>query len=344
MKGIIIAGGLGTRLRPLTYSRPKPLVPVANRPFLEYQVALLRKHGIDDIVLATNYMADQIEAHFGDGSQFGVRMRMALEEIPLGTGGAIRNAASFFEGESVVVFNGDVLTDFDLGAIIKFHRARKSIATITLTPIPRPHPFGIITTDGDGRVSGWHEPTEAEKKAVASGKGPVQTGSDQINAGFYILEPECLDRIPLGSPSSIERDIFPLLLNEKAAVFAVAPGGYWMDVGRPEQLLVATRAAATGAVGTDIPVNCVGTGTKVAVTATLDPTTVIGSNCSIGENSVLTGCIILNDVKIGSGVRLNHVVVGDAAIIEDDVVVNAHPDGPTPVVAAGSTICRGSKF
>ncbi len=344
MKGIIIAGGLGTRLRPLTYNRPKPLVPVANRPFLEYQVALLKKHGIDDIVLATNYMADQIEAHFGDGSRFGVRMRMALEEVPLGTGGAIRNAASLFEGESVVVFNGDVLTDFDLGAIIDFHNKRKSIATITLTPIPRPHPFGIISTDANGLVSGWHEPTEAEKKAVAAGKGPEQTGSDQINAGFYILEPETLDRIPLGKPSSIERDIFPLLLREKAAVYAISPGGYWMDVGRPEQLLVATRAAATGACATSIDVACVGEGAKVASTAVLDPTTVVGSNSSIGENSSLTGCVVLNNVKIGAGVRMSNVVVEDGSTIEDDVVIEAHRDGPTPVVAAGSTICRGSKF
>src|SRR5579871_1156901 len=128
MKGIIIAGGLGTRMRPLTYRRPKPLVPVANRPFLEYQVALLREHGIDDIVFATNYMADKIEAHFGDGARFGVRMRYALEDKPLGTGGAIRNAADLFPGESVAVFNGDIMTDFDLGAILAFHAQKGALA------------------------------------------------------------------------------------------------------------------------------------------------------------------------------------------------------------------------
>ena len=141
MKGIIIAGGLGTRLRPLTYTRPKPLVPVANRPFLEYQVALLRKHGVDDIVFATNYMADKIEGHFGDGSRFGVRMRYAIEETPLGTGGAIRNAADRFPGEAVAVFNGDVMTDFDIGAILRFHHDKQAIATITLVARSQPQPF-----------------------------------------------------------------------------------------------------------------------------------------------------------------------------------------------------------
>src|ERR1051326_2548365 len=130
MKGIIIAGGLGTRMRPLTYRCPKPLMPVANRPFLEYQVALLQKHGIDDIVFATNYMADRIEAHFGDGTRFGVRMRYAIEETPLGTGGAIRNAADLFPGEAVAVFNGDILTDFDLSAVLEFHQQKQALATI----------------------------------------------------------------------------------------------------------------------------------------------------------------------------------------------------------------------
>ena len=148
MKGIIIAGGLGTRLRPLTYHRPKPLMPVVNRPFLEYQVALLRHHGIDDIVFATNYMADKIQGHFGEGVDFGVRMQYAVEETPLGTGGAIRNAADLFPGEAVAVFNGDVLTDFDLSTILNFHRNHGALATITLQSVPSPNPFGVLILNG----------------------------------------------------------------------------------------------------------------------------------------------------------------------------------------------------
>src|SRR5215813_12077600 len=181
MKGIIIAGGLGTRLRPLTYRMPKPLLPVANRPFMEYQVALLRQHGVDDLVFATNYMADKIESHFGDGSRFGVRMRYAIEETPLGTGGAIRNAADLFPGEAVAVFNGDILTDFDLGAILEFHRAKKATATITLAEVPSPHPFGVLILDGEGRVQEWREPSEETKKALAVDHDLMPTGKDLIN-------------------------------------------------------------------------------------------------------------------------------------------------------------------
>jgi len=158
---------LGTRLRPVTYHRPKPLVPVANRPFLEYQVALLKQYGIDDIVFATNYMADKIEGHFGDGSRFGVRMRYAIEESPLGTGGAIRNAADRFPGEAVAVFNGDVLTDFDLGRILDFHREKQAVATITLSEVPSPNPFGVLLLDAEGKVDAWNEPSEATKKLLA---------------------------------------------------------------------------------------------------------------------------------------------------------------------------------
>src|SRR5262245_14463977 len=139
MKGIIIAGGFGTRLRPLTYDRPKHLLPVANRPFLEYQVALLRRHGITEIVFATNYLADRIEAHFGDGSRFGVAMRYALETEPLGTAGAIRNAAALCGGDTVLVLNGDILTDFDLQAVLAFHAERRACATIALRAVERPH-------------------------------------------------------------------------------------------------------------------------------------------------------------------------------------------------------------
>ncbi|HLJ56122.1 MAG TPA: nucleotidyltransferase family protein, partial [Chthonomonadaceae bacterium] len=239
-KGIIIAGGLGTRLRPITYRRPKPLVSLANRPFLEYQVALLKKHGITDIVFATNYLAEKIEEHFGDGSRFGVTMRYAIEETPLGTGGAIRNAADLFPGETVAVFNGDILTDFDLGAVLAFHREKRALSTLTLAEVPGPSPFGVLVLNDDGRVLDWQEPSEETKKTLAAAHDLLPTGKDLINAGFYVLEPECVARIPQGAPSSVERDIYPKLLAERAGVFGFTPGGFWMDVGRAEQLMTAT--------------------------------------------------------------------------------------------------------
>ena len=344
MKGIIIAGGLGTRLRPLTYTRPKPLVPVANRPFLEYQVALLRKYGIDDIVFATNYMADKIESHFGDGSRFGVRMRCALENEPLGTGGAIRNAADFFPGESVAVFNGDVLTDFDIGKILEFHREKKSIATVTLAEVPSPHPFGVLILNEEGRVLEWNEPSEETKKALAVDQDVVPTGKDFINAGFYVLEPEFIARIEPGVKLSVERDIYPKLLTEQGPMYGIAPGGFWMDVGRAEQLLIATQSTLSGAVKTATPGLAVGEGTTIAPSTWINGLTAIGRNCRIGAESRLENCILMDDVTVGSHVRLSGVIIDSGAIIEDEVVVSARGNSLTPVIAAKSLLGKGTRL
>ncbi len=345
MKGIIIAGGLGTRLRPLTYRRPKPLVSVANRPFLEYQVALLRQYGIEDIVFATNYMAEKIEGHFGNGSRFGVRMQYALEDKPLGTGGAIRNAADLFPGEAVAVFNGDVLTDFDLGKIIAFHQERNSIATVTLSEVPSPHPFGILILDSRGQVQEWREPSEESKKALAVDPDVAPTGKDLINAGFYILEPECIERIPQGQPASIERDIYPQLIAEKAPIYGIAPGGFWMDVGRAEQLLIATQSVLTGAVKAAAPGMAVGEGTTIAPNTWINGLTAIGKGCQVGDESRLENVILMDNVKIGNRVRLSGVIVDEGTVIEDEVVVTVRgAGGLTPVIAADSVLAKGTRL
>jgi NDP-sugar pyrophosphorylase family protein len=207
MKGIIIAGGAGTRLRPLTYTRPKPLIPVVNRPFLEYQVALLKRHGIDEIIFCTNYMADKIQNHFGDGSRFGVSMRYAIEEQPLGTAGAIKNAQNIAGRDTLVVLNGDVLTDFDIGSVIRFHKEKDALVTLTLKEVPSPSPYGVILTDATGRVQEFREPSEAQKKALAANPHVEHTGVDPINAGIYVMQPEALDAIPPAGrfPSSAKR-------------------------------------------------------------------------------------------------------------------------------------------
>ena len=345
MKGIIIAGGLGTRLRPLTYSRPKPLVPVANRPFLEYQVALLRKHGVDDIVFATNYMADKIEGHFGDGSRFGVRMRYAIEETPLGTGGAIRNAADRFPGEAVAVFNGDVMTDFDISAILRFHQDKQAIATITLSPVPSPNPFGVLLLDANSRVTEWREPSEATKKALAAGQDLAPTGTDLINAGFYVFAPAFIARIALGVPSSVERDIFPPLLAEQGPVYGIAPGGFWMDVGRPEQLLIASQAVLSQTVTTATPGIAIGEGTTLAPGASADAQTSIGHNCHIGEGATLENCLLMDNITVGKNARLRGVIVDEGATLEEDVMVEGRGQaGPTPVIASGSVLAKGTRL
>lgn len=343
MKGIIIAGGLGTRLRPLTYQRPKPLTPVANRPFLEYQVALLREHGVDDIVFATNYMAERIEAHFGDGTAFGVRMRYALEDTPLGTGGAIRNAAEIFPDETVCVFNGDVLTDFNLEKIIEFHMQKKAIATITLAEVPSPNPYGVLILDKQGKVQDWTEPSEEKKKTLSTDNELMSGGKELINAGFYVLEPSFIAQIPHGVSKSLERDIFPSLIHEKAPIFGTSPKGYWMDVGRAEQLLAATQAILSGQIHTAAPGQAVGAGTTIAPSTWINGMTSIGKKCRIGDGCRLENCIVMDGCSIGKHVRLSNVIVDEGCRIQDEVIVEGRSSG-TPVIASGSTLARGTRL
>jgi NDP-sugar pyrophosphorylase family protein len=344
LKGIIIAGGQGTRLRPLTYHRPKPLVPVVNRPFLEYQVALLRHYGIDDIAFATNYMTEQIQSHFGDGSRFGVRMRYAIEESPLGTGGAIRNAADLFPGESVAVFNGDVLTDYNLGEILDFHAKKGAVATISLQPVPAPNPFGVLVLDEADRVKTWLEPSEEVKKALALQKNIAHTGTDLINAGFYVFDAQFIARIPPGTRCSVERDIFPPLLKENGPVYGIAPGGFWMDLGRAEQLMAASRAIMDGSVRSFTDGVALAEDVRVAPDARIEGLTSIGRGSSVESGSIVSDCIILNNVAIGRNATLRHLIVDDNCTIEDDVVLEGTPTGATPVLANGTEVKRGSRL
>lgn len=338
MKGIIIAGGLGTRLRPLTYRRPKHLLPVANRPFLEYQVALMKRHGIEEIIFATNYRAGQIEAQFGDGSALGVDLRYAIEDQPLGTAGAIRNAAALCHGESVLVFNGDILTDFDLGEILAFHRANDSRATIAMRAIERPHGFGVMETDSEGRVHAWIEPSEEQKRRVAENPEPTTGESDYINAGIYVLEPEALERIPTGTPVSIERETYPKLIAEGAPIYGIAPAGYWLDIGRSDQYLAANSAVLTRAVKTDVPFAQFGKDSRIDPGASVGESTAVGQGATVGSGSRLAGCIILDGVRVGANCALSGLIADEGCAIGDDVVAQS------AVLAAGSLIERGSRL
>lgn len=338
MKGIIIAGGFGTRLRPLTHTRPKHLLPVANRPFLEYQVALLRAHGVSEIVFATNYFADKIEAHFGDGSTFGVRMRYALENEPLGTAGAIRNAAALIEADTTLVLNGDILTDFDIGAIVAFHRERSAQATIALRPVERPHAFGVLDTESDGRVLAWREPSEEEKKRVAAAGSPKTGGIDYINAGIYVLQPEVIAGIPTGRPVSIEREIYPNLLQAGSRVYGIAPEGYWTDMGHPEQYLQANAAILRRHVITDVPYEA-GVERAAESGAIIDDATSLGLNVTVGSGSRVTESIIMDGVQVGANVRIDGVIAEEDVVIEDDVIARRGV-----VLARGTVIRRGSRL
>src|SRR3990172_2955404 len=226
MKAILLAGGKGTRLRPLTVHTPKPIVPILNRPFLYYQIDLLRHvREIDEVILSLNYQPRRIEEILGGGEGLGRRVRYVVEPMPLGTGGAVRYAGDALT-ESVVVFNGDVLTQVDLGAVLRLHRQRKAKATIVLTPVENPRAYGLVETDGDGNV-----------KRFLEKPGEDEIACNTINAGIYVLEPDTFDRIPKDTAWSIERSFFPSLIERGETFVAYAYDGYWIDIGTPAKYL-----------------------------------------------------------------------------------------------------------
>src|SRR3982074_739267 len=242
MKAILLAGGKGTRLRPLTVHTPKPIVPIFDRPFLHYQLDLLKQAPeIDEVILSLNYQPRRIEEVFGDGGESGLAIRYVVQPAPLGTGGAIPLAPARGPGgairfasetmrDSVVVFNGDVLTQLDLAAVIALHRERKAKATIVLTPVDNPTAYGLVETDAHGNVTRFLEKPNADEITC-----------DTINAGIYVLEPDTFDRIPKDTPWSIDRSVFPSLIERKEAFVAYVYRGYWIDIGTPEKYIQVHR-------------------------------------------------------------------------------------------------------
>src|SRR6266571_2167000 len=228
MQALILAGGKGTRLRPLTVYTPKPVVPICNRPFLLYQIDTLRRAGVTNITLSLSYQPEKIEQQLGDGSDFGVKLKYTVEPQPMGTAGAYKFAEDLIR-EPTVVFNGDILTDLDLKTVIRQHKERKAEATIVLTPVEDASAYGVVETESDGRVRRFLEKP-----------GPEDTDCKNINAGTYILEPHVLDLIPRGENHSFEYGLFPKLLEKGEAFFAHVPQRtYWMDIGTPARYLQA---------------------------------------------------------------------------------------------------------
>jgi mannose-1-phosphate guanylyltransferase len=286
MQALILAGGKGTRLRPLTVYTPKPIVPICNRPFLLYQIETLRAAGITDITLSLSYQPSKIEDLLGDGSEFGVRLKYTTEPQPMGTAGAYKFAAEHIR-EPTVVFNGDVLTDLDLGRVIDEHRGRGATATVVLTPVEDPSAYGVVETDAEGRVLRFVEKPP-----------PGEAPSNNINAGTYVLEPSVLDLIPEGEVYSFEYQLFPDLLRRRVPFFAHVPGDtYWLDIGTPERYLQAHRDLLAGRVGR---LRVAGTrgDFDAATAAEIDSRSIIADGCTIKP-----GAQVVNSV-LGPGVHL----------------------------------------
>jgi mannose-1-phosphate guanylyltransferase len=288
MKAILLAGGKGTRLRPLTIHTPKPIVPIFNRAFLHYQIDRLRQvPEIDEVILSLNYQPRRIEEMFGDGADAGIKIRYVVEPVPLGTAGAIKYAGDKLT-ESVVVFNGDVMTQLDLAAVIRMHRERKARATIVLTPVENPSAYGLVETDTDANIRRFLEKPKAE-----------EITTNHINAGIYVLEPDTFDRIPSEVPWSIERSYFPSLIERGETFVAYLYDGYWIDIGTPEKYTQVHRDIMDGRFQAP-------------------PFAILWPNCRVGSQASVKDAILGRHCHVGRNVSLNGgAVLGDKTTLTD---------------------------
>jgi mannose-1-phosphate guanylyltransferase/phosphomannomutase len=314
MKAVIMAGGEGTRLRPLTSNAPKPLLPLVNRPMMEHIIDLLKRHGVDEIVVTVAFMANSIRNYFGDGSELGVTLTYATEESPLGTAGSVRNAMDQLT-ERFLVISGDVLTDIDLGAIVDFHDENKALATIGLAHVENPLEFGIVITQADGRIERFLEkPTWG------------QVFSDTINTGIFVLEPEIFDYIEADRPVDFSSEVFPKLLTDERPLFGAVAEGYWEDVGTLDAYLHAHKDILDGKVTVDIggfelsDGVWLGEGADIHPDAHITGPVVIGDNCRIESGADIGPYAILGaNVRVRGGAALERVVVQDNSYLGEAI-------------------------
>ena len=280
MQAVIIAGGKGTRLRPLTYGCPKPMLPLVDRPFLEWMINRCREANVCDILLNVQYQARQVIDYFGDGDRFGVTIRYIEESTPLDTAGAIKLAEPYFTGESLIVFNADILTNLDLAALIKFHKDTQADATLTLTRVSDITPFGLVEINAQNQVQAFREKPNAEQAVEF-----LAQGIDTINAGTYVLEPKIFDVYPSGEPLSFERKVFPNVLERGLKMMGFVSDGYWMDMVTPEKYYQAQVDVLEGKVAYDFGdrVEQIRDGVWVAKTANIAESAVLDSPCYVGE-------------------------------------------------------------
>lgn len=299
MQALILAGGKGTRLRPLTVYTPKPIVPVLNRPFLLYQIDVLKKAGITDITLSLSYQPDKIEQVLGDGSEYGVKLRFITEPHPMGTGGAYRYAAEGIR-ETTIVFNGDILTDLDIAKVIAFHREKNAEATLVLTPVENPSAYGLVETSENGNILEFREKPSAEELATLT--------TNTINAGIYVLEPSILDMIPLGENYSFEYAVFPDILKKEKPFYAyIMDSEYWRDIGTPQSYREAHKDFLNGRLhGFEM---AAAVGSEIATHANIDKRSVIAEDCVIKPNARVVNSVL------GPGVH-----VEEKAVVENSII------------------------
>lgn len=326
MKTLFLAGGLGTRLKPMTNDLPKPMVPIMGRPLLERNLENLKKHGVDEVVISTCYKPQKIMDYFGDGKKFGVKINYVTEDMPLGTGGAIKNAEEFFD-DTFIVFNSDILSDIDISDMIRFHKEKGALATIAVTRVENPSAYGVIECDDDGYISSFKEKPQ-----------PGESDSNLINAGVYIFDPGLLEEIPYGKVVSIERETYPLLLEKGYRLAIYDKCSYWLDIGTCSKYLAVHKDILSGNfsigsldfksrrsyIGKTAKIHSnakiiepvyIGEHTEIGDMAVVGPNTVLCDNSFVGAGTKIAGSIVWNNVNLGRGsIIINSIIMSNCIV------------------------------
>ena len=332
---VILVGGQGTRLRPLTLSAPKPMLPTAGLPFLTHLLSRIAAAGIQHVVLGTSYKAEVFEAEFGDGSKLGLQIEYVYEAEPRGTGGGIANVTSKLRYDTVMVFNGDVLSGLDLGAMLDSHAARKADVTLHLVRVGDPRAFGCVPTDSDGVVTAFLEKTQ-------------DPPTDQINAGCYVFERAVLDRIPRDREVSVEREVFPGLLADGLKVCGFVDSSYWRDMGTPEDFVRGSAVLVRGiapspALGGHRGEELVHDGAAVAPGALLIGGTVVGRGAEIGPGVRLDGAVVFDGARIEAGTVIERSIIGFGARIGPRALIRDAVIGDGAHIGARCELLRGAR-
>ncbi len=345
MQALILAGGEGTRLRPLTTTVPKPVVPLVDRPFIMFMLDWLKRHGVDDVVMSCGHLASGVRNVLGDGSAIGMRLRFVEEPRPLGTGGALKYAESMLD-ERFLMLNGDVLTDLDLTAQMEQHERTGARATLALTPVEDPSNYGLVRTTDGGEVTEF-----VEKPA------PDQIDTPNISAGIYVLERSVLDLLEPDQPASIERDVFPRLVG--AGLYAYVGAGYWLDIGTPERYLEGTVATSVrqrmgegfvcvepgaGTAGRVIPSALIERDCSIAASARIGGRAVLESGVHVGDHTTIERAVVLRGSRIGANCTLRGCIVGAGVEIGDDTHVEGLAVlGEGVTIGAGNVVTNGAR-
>jgi len=334
-EAVVLVGGKGTRLRPLTLSAPKPMLPTAGVPFLTHLLSRIREVGITHVVLGTSYKAEVFQEHFGDGSALGLDLEYVVEDVPLDTAGAIRNVAHKLRERDVMVFNGDILSGVDLRGVLDTHRSSAADVTLHLVKVEDPRRFGCVPTDDEGRVTAFQEKTE-------------NPPTDQINAGCYVFRREVVDAIPAGRPVSVERETFPGLLAAGARLQGHVDTSYWLDLGTPAAFVrgsadlvlgVAPSAALPAPTGDAIVLP----GAQVDPAAVVTGGATVGAGCTVAAGAVVDGSVLFDGAVVGEGARVERSVVGADALVQAGAVVSDSVIGDQAVIGARCELIGGAR-